>query len=461
MIPDNIFDPLLRSFSLTIPATAKDFASAEVIPASFAKDHAVFLQEAPVRLWYRTDCERTYEHFARRLEQELRHLRHESTSMIAGALLALYTLQQGREDSPTAAMNELLSNVVDAELSQFFVFAHDSPPAFQKFKMGEFSIGQLAVRNLRNRSRDVGSDYFELYRHRLVGKFAIERDTVQVRVVDWMGLLPKYGVEAASQLTRTLRDRSVEAYFGRVAAAQFDNFWERFDEVQQLLTAFGAPYLDERQIRQTLFAESISVFFEINGSWGSVYPSSNSGFNFNFAPVDRRIPATARSLWDDFGIDVNADLAPPLKSYSLFTAKAIRYADDGYTNESLLHFVIALELLFGGRQQIAQSVSRRVAVLVYRPLGIALADAQKMADKIYDARSGYVHQGHSVPVLVLTDARRVCDEVLKALMRRLKVRPFEQNSDNSWLKELDYIYSAQIVGKSVADEDLESCGVVP
>src|SRR5277367_2735382 len=98
MIPDRIFDPILRSLSLAVPSTALNFASAEVIAGSIATDHENFFPEASIRLWYRTDCEPTYEHFARRLEEELRRLGHESTSMIAGALLALYALRPDREE---------------------------------------------------------------------------------------------------------------------------------------------------------------------------------------------------------------------------------------------------------------------------------------------------------------------------------------------------------------------------
>lgn len=461
MLPENVFDHLLGSLSLIEPSDSQNCISREIIPETRATDGARSVSEPVVRIWHRTDGDVTFTRFIERLKVELGHLKHKSNDAIAGSLIGLYALHPNRQSRPTSVLNEMLSKIVDGNLAQFHILSHDPYPGFQSFKVGEFAVGELKIRNLRNCSRSAGSDYFARYKESLIGRFAIERDTTPVKVLDWRTVQIVYDPATKSNSFRSFWNRGIEAYFGALAEAYFEDFWELLIETQHLLVACGAPYLDGRHLRSSPFANPVSVFFDINRSWGHVFPGFLGGFVIDFASVDRRIPETINRLRNEYEIDVGANLPSPLKNYALFMSKAKRYSDDGLQDESFLHYVIALELLFGERSRTAESVSKRVATLIFSPLGVSLSEAERRVDKLYDVRSQYVHAGRAVEPKLCVEVRQVCEEVLWALLRRLRLNFPKTDMLDKWTKDLDYLYSALIAGKTVVEADMRSSGILP
>lgn len=177
--------------------------------------------------------------------------------------------------------------------------------------------------------------------------------------------------------------------------------------------------------------------------------------------MDIRIPHAIAKLRDEFGIAQGVSLPPPLRNYALFVSKAKRYVNDGLCDEGFVHYVIALELLFGDVSRTTESVSRRAATLVFRPFVLSIADAEKKLGKLYDARSRYVHAGQPISPKLLAEVNNVCEEVLWALLRRLKRSGASGDFVERWTKELDYLYSAIAAGKDVPEEDMQSCGILP
>lgn len=459
MFPEKVFDLFLKSLTLRDPGDRQHRDSREVIPSSKATDGYQNISEPAVHIWYRTDLDITFDRFIERLKDEFSRLGHKSSDAIIGAFIALYALHPNQQTRPTSVLNVFLSKIVDASLAQFFVLPHSPYPGFKNFRMGMFAVGELNTWSLRKHSRNAGSDFFDRYEETLGGKFALEHHAIAVKVVNLKALLGDYWLETAGSFTIRMWNRSVEAFFGGLAEAYFDGFWESLLEAQHLLIACGAPHLDERNVRDMPLSQRISIFFDIDQSWGHVYPGSSRSMAIDFASGDRRIPATMLKLRDEFGIDACGKLVAPLKNYVLFSSKAKRYSNDGLTNESFLHYVIALELLFGERQRAAESVSRRVAILISYSLGILLTEAERRASKLYDARSKYVHKGLPIDPQLLIEAKEVCDEVLWALLRRLQRKSASIDPLDEWTKDLDYLYSAVAAGKKVGEEELLASGI--
>jgi hypothetical protein len=457
MLPEKVFDLFLKSLTLRDPGDRQYHDSREVIPSSKVTDGYQNISEPAVRIWYRTDLDITFDRVIERLKGEFSRLGHKSSDAIIGAFIVLYALHPDQQTRPTDVLNVFLSKIVDASLAQFFVLPYPPYPGFKNFRMGMFAIGELNTWSLRKRSRNAGSDFFDRYEATLAGKFALEQHAIAVKVVNLMALLGDYRLEAAG--TERIWNRSVEAFFGGLAEEYFDGFWDSLLEAQHLLIACGAPHLDEKSLRDMQLSQRISIFFDIDQSWGHVYPGYSRGMAIDFASADRRIPATMLKLRDDFGIDACGMLVAPLKNYVLFLSKAKRYSNDGLANESFLHYVIALELLFGDRQRAAESVSRRVAILISYSLGILLTEAERRASKLYDARSKYVHKGLPIDPQLLIEAKEVCDEVLWALLRRLQPRSASLDLLDEWTKDLDYLYSAVAAGKKISEEELLASGI--
>src|SRR5579872_6761656 len=148
MLPENVFDELLYSFSLDEPTSQRACSVFEAIPQSVATDGSVSFAEPAIRIWYRTDGKISFDHFRDRLKGELRNLGHKFANGLFGALVALYAAHPARHTGPTSVLNAVLAKVVDGDLSQFFIFPHLPYPGFRAFTIGRFGVGELDSKKL-------------------------------------------------------------------------------------------------------------------------------------------------------------------------------------------------------------------------------------------------------------------------------------------------------------------------
>ncbi len=90
---------------------------------------------------------------------------------------------------------------------------------------------------------------------------------------------------------------------------------------------------------------------KVKSKWGHIVPGLQEATTVDFACIDRSIPAALTRLKEEFEVESGVPLNPLLKTYVSFVSKAKRYSDEGLKDESLLHYVIALELLLGERSR--------------------------------------------------------------------------------------------------------------
>jgi hypothetical protein len=141
-----------------------------------------------------------------------------------------------------------------------------------------------------------------------------------------------------------------------------------------------------------------------------------------------------------------------IKLFADFVARGRRHEIDSNPNEALLHYVIALELIFGERQAIQKSVSERVALITFRDNSRSFAQQRDWIDTIYDLRSRYVHDGVELTdELQLDQLRSLCEQVFRCLMRlqagHSQPAPRGKEILTMWLHELDYLAKGVIAGK--------------
>jgi Apea-like HEPN len=132
----------------------------------------------------------------------------------------------------------------------------------------------------------------------------------------------------------------------------------------------------------------------------------------------------------------------------------------------LLHYVIALELIFGERQAIQKSVSERVVLITFRENSRSFAQQRDWIDAIYDVRSRYVHDGTELTDEVQLDQLRgLCEQVFRCLMR-LQAKHSQRSSRakealTMWLHELDYLAKGMIAGKQPTEAQFVGAFIKP
>jgi hypothetical protein len=128
-------------------------------------------------------------------------------------------------------------------------------------------------------------------------------------------------------------------------------------------------------------------------------------------------------------------------------------------NEGYLHYIIALDLVFGGHELIGRTVSERVGMIVYKPLGLNFDDSVKLMNQAYSARSKYVHEGRAVDPKMIMNVERVTREVTLCLLR-LQRDSSRELSVARWLANIDYFVKAVQADRTISPEDLRANGIM-
>lgn len=206
----------------------------------------------------------------------------------------------------------------------------------------------------------------------------------------------------------------------------------------------------------------IAVFLNLGATKGSfVAPSGMGPVLIDFAGIHERVPSLLRELKESYRFERFDDspLHRNIKLFADFVARGRRHEIDSHVNEALLHYVIALELIFGERHAIQTSVSERVALVTFRENHRSFTQQRDWLDTIYDLRSRYVHDGIEITdELQLDQLRCLCEQVFSCLMR-LQASDSQKSSKGgktlaTWLHELDYLAKGLIAGKQPTDAQL-------
>jgi hypothetical protein len=408
-----------------------------------------------IHILYRAKEGLTLDAIRDRLQKELQRHGHAESEAVAGCILAIATLAHPDERMPY--LNAILDSNTSASLTQIVVLPTLNEVEY-RVRFGAFTLAALDLKRLRYRTERAGSDYFDKWADRLARRLAIERDHHEVKVIPF---------PSASQLSRGGRaefHELVDHYFSEVAVRQFDDFWLRWREDQELLNALGAAYFPERLFRYLPGIESVSVFSSIGGTGrGWVSPGAQM-LEVNLAKSDIRVPAALQDLKERYAFETfeSDELDSTLKSYVRMLARARQHDFDGMRDEAALHLVIALDLLFGERDASTRTVSARASAACTAAQIADFPEGVQRIARLYDARSRYVHAGQPFPDDVTTIAEETCAAVLRVLLRlhrRAKVEG-DPITIASWLAALDFVKAAAIANLDVERDFLEKWGLM-
>ena len=191
-------------------------------------------------------------------------------------------------------------------------------------------------------------------------------------------------------------ERLVNGYFSQYNRILFDEFLTELVSVQEPLLVLGGPFLDPAAVSLFIQSMRIAIFLNFGDERGGFVASAGQGsVAIDLANAHERVPRLRRELRDLYGFDGfdNSPLHSSIKLFASFVARARRHQINGHSEEALLHYVIALELIFGERQAIQKSVSERVSVATHSQIGRSFKEQRTWLEKIYELRSNCVHSG--------------------------------------------------------------------
>lgn len=457
-IPDiDTFNEFLSSLTLELPKDSANYGRLEVIPGRLLSDSEEMGATEPVWLWYRRSSILTPDNVVLRLCKELRAQDHFGAPELARILLALLCLMPRIGNSPVGCLNKILSFIGRADCSRFLIAPFPPHPDSVTFKLGNFTVGALNRQRLVYRCKKVDCDFFERYPNQFMYRFAIESIPVAVRVLDF-GSLRKI----SNFLEHPFGSDLVDYYFESLSSLLRDDFRQEFLESQEVLVAAGAPLLQIDYWQAWRGSFFICVFQGIQPSGKGYFCPLGQYTLVNFAQADRRIPEKVAELEKAFnfsGLAAN-EIHGTLRTYCRFVTKAKNHKSNDRREEAFLHYVIALDLLFGGKESSTQNVARRTAIIVSNAVGKQFREICETVKELYNRRSRYVHEGISVSEKDIEVIEPIIDQVLWCLLR-LQAMPISRHSGfiEDWLKALDYLAAAIEAGKTPDDQEFVTNGI--
>ena len=196
--------------------------------------------------------------------------------------------------------------------------------------------------------------------------WAVEREPKQVRVLDLMSIRPRIFDAPLPGLERepweyAAWDALTNGYFSVQNQTLFNEFWTELVSAQDALLALGAAFFDPQTVR-SLFRNQQVIRLSTQsrrGLDGLCCACRHVGFiPRDLANIHVRVPQLLGELKEQYGFE-QFDLSPlhsSLKLFASFVARARRHQLNALRDEALLHFIIALELIFGMGKQSKISV---------------------------------------------------------------------------------------------------------
>lgn len=377
------------------------------------------------------------------------------------ALATLAAIVSTTEDGASAVEhgNSCLSQVHLCDVFQYLVLPSTCRRDYETV-FGEFRVGPFDPERLLYWGRRGGSTY-PLDLNSLAGRTALERERFPTSILNW-DAVPGAAWHAAHIRHELLPQALMDIYYGAVSSHHFREIPRLMRDRTRVLEAGSLVHVDVESLFDSMFSQRLGLFRWQSDSgrqrtWAVL--STMGGFNVNLVPPE--LVARCRDwLKDDIGF-VGLNPAKPLdRTLDAFCGLLQRAHDHRLSHrsdEAALHFVIALDFLFGSERRSTESVTERAAVMAFRSSERQLEDQVRRIRQVYDARSKYVHEGRAIPESEILEAEHVAMHVLWALLAVSGAGTLASTAE--WLKKIDYVLAALRDGRVVPDEDFQSIGV--
>jgi Apea-like HEPN len=452
------FENLLGSFTDRCPDLDGNWSEFQGVSSEPLAAKYKVAKAPPLAFWYRDDG-LSLESLLKKITEDLQKLGHVSNRDLAAVIVTHFAFARRSAGSAVECFNHLFSQIVDADVNQFFLFPESVTFKFRE-NIGSFTVGPFNPERLGYLSRKSGANFFELNETLIRSMpFSVERQHWSARVICW-GRLVKQWIPPSVVLV-PLMMHLVDEYFAALSNLHFSTFFAELKAVQEVPMALGSGWFDIQRLTKASETHRISVYLRIGDeNFGCVSPSISHLASVSGGPV--ALPLANEFLRRYFAFEQfdHSEIHHSLKSFCHFLALAAQHRADGREDEAFLHSVIALDLLLGDSGACTSSVSTRAAALVAGALNQEYATAVKDLQRIYKARSKYVHEGKPPESGLLPTVAAVCGEVAFCLFRlqrdpRNRVAGFR----NRWLNDVDFLIAATEAGRILTEDDLLRVGI--
>jgi hypothetical protein len=131
------FELFLASLSLNMPTDSEGFKSAVAVEPDFAWDRDTPVPTPGYVLWYKPIEDLSLDSVVRKVQKELASRGHVDDEDSVLCVLCLFTLCETLTGKAVDKFNEILDSIVNADLTQVFIFPRPPPERVNRVRLRE------------------------------------------------------------------------------------------------------------------------------------------------------------------------------------------------------------------------------------------------------------------------------------------------------------------------------------
>jgi len=468
MIPEKNenFAKVLCQINYKEPKQVEDFHKILVsfkggeIPEYFSTEYSRLGDD--LYIFYPKDAAIPFEDLIKKIELDLKHLKHPASPEIAKLFLFLYSFIPKTFENATQNFNKIYEEIEKCDVTQYIIFPMTHKGETQ-YRLGCFQFGKFDMDKFESRCQKSGSA--PPGKLDLENKFSIERDYFQSYVLNHSRI---HQLREWIPPEFPATERFWNEYFSAIERKLKENFWDTFADEQEIHTAHRGIIMNTKllQVQNNL----LTLFLNTGGKEKSRVGYKNLGFMvhskavpiLDFGYIYQLYSKSAKELQEKYSFSgfKEFELHQTIKNYVHFLSRARALYLENHIDDSFLNYIIALDLLLGDENELAKSVTFRTSVLTHKQFNNTFHQQKEKIKKLYKSRSKYVHEGKSIEENELNEIVEIVDEIFKCLMRLQNTKDAkEKNFREKWIKELDFLASAAEADRDISEEDFRNVGV--
>lgn len=420
-----------------------------------------------IGFWYSPErCQ--YSTLRRLILEEFGRTGHPSSDRLADGLVLAFVLMPKTRDVLTE-FERVLGSFTPADVSQFVFIPASAVLKYMRvgqpredeligfFGHGPFRYAPLAgdlMEKIKYRFERIGVGALLPGFEKFFGNIAVYREPQSTKVIDFTGL----GFKGHQSLEVV---NLMQYYFDDLSGVLFEDFWQKHLESQYFSVAAGAALLDRASLEALPGTAWLSVFwgFDLLAGKGTIsLITETRRYEGTLALRVRSFGAELAEAKQRMELELTEQLGPgpyriypSLHNFARLVARSRELESRGYVEESFTLLMVAMESLLAERDSISTTLSRRAGALLSVSEDKHFEDSVKSVEKLYDARSRFVHQGEAIPPDSLKALKELCRTVFFAASRSQArfTEGDENNWKSKWFAVLDYLSACFEAGVTV------------
>jgi hypothetical protein len=395
------------------------------------------------------------------LDSELKKNNHQSNEEIIKAILLLFSYHPQQKDSPLKSLVDILSFMSTSVVSLYYVLPGTTKGDFKGVAFGNFELKIIDHGELKYKCECAKSDYFDLYKSSIIAAPSITQHPYNVKIINWHSFLAKKYFLIQDDIKTAVLN-----YFEALSKLLFEDFWAQFNEQQNLHIACGLTVIGDNVFKNLRFSQSIVVFNRIfvkEQEAGYVVPVQFAGLNMTIGiELGDEIKNFYEKVKTEFHFNTfqENEIHSSLKTFIRFVAKGARFIEEQRHDEGFLHYVIALDLLFGDKGESTKSVGNRCAVLTFGKMKGNFKEQKSLVDDIYSTRSKYVHAGKTINYTLVDSVKQICKLICLSLLKIQTNERFKHEGGfENWKRKLDFVANGLIAQIDIPSNIMYEIGI--